>query len=264
MSKDNEIYKIKVLIYFYNNRHSTVTKIAGAIGKEKYFISRVLRELAENGLIDKSNPRSPVLTEKGLKTARDYNRKLSLISEHLLDSGADPASVSVDAFMIAKACSDQTLSKLCEMQLKKRLIKSLPVNKEPSGMELCRRAQDGICQVQPYFYRSTSTGMELSPANGFFKRAIRFEVNGEAGKLYLQLSDRSDIAVLRVSYSVDCKSTGCEKSGSVFHLPVSALRFKVLTDGVVKNLHASVPLEIEYRDAKQKEHKLSVLMTLIF
>ena len=67
MSESLDVLKLRVLLCFLNEEQKTctVTGLAGVLGEGKQKVSRMLMALEREGLLDRSDPRRPCLTETG-------------------------------------------------------------------------------------------------------------------------------------------------------------------------------------------------------
>ena len=86
MSSEFDILRLRVLVSFLNEKDElcTVTGLAKMLNEGKQKISRQLTSLEEEGLIDKSNPRRPKLTDEGKKLAEYYEERRSIALNHML------------------------------------------------------------------------------------------------------------------------------------------------------------------------------------
>lgn len=67
MPESLDVLKLRVLLCFLNEepKTCTVTGLAGVLGEGKQKVSRMLMALEREGLLDRSDPRRPCLTEAG-------------------------------------------------------------------------------------------------------------------------------------------------------------------------------------------------------
>ena len=82
----NEELRLKIFMCFINfsEENRRITKMAQALGVEKYEMSRQVAQLEKEGYVDRSDPRSPKLTDKGRKLAEGYARRMELAQNHLI------------------------------------------------------------------------------------------------------------------------------------------------------------------------------------
>ena len=71
VSDTAEILRLRVLLAFLQlEREScTVMNMSRMLGEEHYAISRTINGLEKEGLVSRTSPRQPVLTEKGIEEA---------------------------------------------------------------------------------------------------------------------------------------------------------------------------------------------------
>lgn len=111
MSSEFDILRLRVLVSFLNEKDElcTVTGLAKMLNEGKQKISRQLTSLEEEGLIDKSNPRRPKLTDEGKKLAEYYEERRSIALNHMLYEGLDMDAAEHDADVWAALNSEETM-----------------------------------------------------------------------------------------------------------------------------------------------------------
>lgn len=89
MEENAKILKLRVLLSLLRSpvQERTVTGIARSLGAEKYTVSRAMAALEREGYLDRSNARSPQLTESGRLAAERYSERLEITLNHLLYEG---------------------------------------------------------------------------------------------------------------------------------------------------------------------------------
>ena len=112
MTESPDLLRLRVLLCFDPSSRSecTVTGIARTLGQEKYSISRILKYFSEKGIMDTSNSRHPVLTEKGEELLSYYSERVSTLVNHLLYEGVDIENARSDALSMALYNSDQSMA----------------------------------------------------------------------------------------------------------------------------------------------------------
>ena len=95
-----DILKLRVLLSFLNEdpKTCTVTGLAGVLGEGKQKVSRIFMALEREGLLDRSDPRRPCLTEAGRARAACYEARTNVVLNHLLYEGLDIDSAMHDAY----------------------------------------------------------------------------------------------------------------------------------------------------------------------
>ena len=81
-----DILKLRVLLSFLNEdpKTCTVTGLAGVLGEGKQKVSRIFMALEREGLLDRSDPRRPCLTEAGRARAACYEARTNVVLNPLL------------------------------------------------------------------------------------------------------------------------------------------------------------------------------------
>lgn len=82
MPESLDVLKLRVLLCFLNEEQKTctVTGLAGVLGEGKQKVSRMLMALEREGLLDRSDPRRPCLTEAGRARAAYYEERTNVVS----------------------------------------------------------------------------------------------------------------------------------------------------------------------------------------
>ena len=78
-----DILKLRVLLSFLNEdpKTCTVTGLAGVLGEGKQKVSRIFMALEREGLLDRSDPRRPCLTEAGRARAACYEARTNVVHD---------------------------------------------------------------------------------------------------------------------------------------------------------------------------------------
>lgn len=145
----NEL-KIKILLCFYrlDKAESTVTSISERLGIPKYETSRAVGSMEKDGLVDRTNIRSPELTGEGERLAARYSRRYDLAKHHLMYEGVEERFAKDDAFYMALSCSDETFEVIKCMEEKFLLREHFARIKNFTGEEFCEAINDGRYQLQ--------------------------------------------------------------------------------------------------------------------
>lgn len=122
MSESLDVLKLRVLLCFLNEepKTCTVTGLAGVLGEGKQKVSRMLMALEREGLLDRSDPRRPCLTEAGRARAAYYEERTNVVLNHLLYEGLDIDNALHDAYAWALMSSDEGMARLHPMDLSAR------------------------------------------------------------------------------------------------------------------------------------------------
>lgn len=112
MSESLDVLKLRVLLCFLNEEQKTctVTGLSGVLGEGKQKVSRMLMALEREGLLDRSDPRRPCLTEAGRARAGYYEERTNVVLNHLLYEGLDIDSALHDAYAWALMSSDEGMA----------------------------------------------------------------------------------------------------------------------------------------------------------
>ena len=95
--------------------------------------------LEREGLLDRSDPRRPCLTEAGRARAACYEARTNVVLNHLLYEGLDIDSALHDAYAWALMSSDEGMALIRSSEQRYRAKYELRRQSEFGGAELCRR-----------------------------------------------------------------------------------------------------------------------------
>lgn len=271
MRENSEILKLRVLLCFLKSDavNCTVTGISRTLNKEKYVISRTLALLEKDGLVDRIDPRNPVLTKKGYAAAVRSAERLKAAMNHLLYEGVDIDSAKRDALIWSAYCTDATMDAVRSSENRHRVKYELRGQKQFGGGAVCRLLRDGSHQIPFVLYREqVKDGHNISPANEGFEHPCTLQIENGIGTVHLRAVNRrqptGDFSTGKVSgikYFYGGWFVNAESGGDVFSLPADALTFLNLGTGTGQILHGSVRLELEYPGAEK--HEKQVIFTVI-
>lgn len=257
MQKSADVIKLRTLLCFLNEeKECTVTNIARTLGVEKYLISRVLAALEKDGLVDRINPRMPILTSEGKKKAERYARRVEVTTNHLIYEGVNIKDAREDALIWALYGSDEALKVFDSSAELYRIKYDMRNQKQFSGEVLCKKMQDGIYEVPFLFYREhIQNNNNLSMANmGFHQPCILHVQDGkgtiqlhirEVLKRSMQSGNIQSGHVKKFKYYHDGYDTNAEINGNVLSFSADSLNFINIGNGVGQILHGSVCVEME-------------------
>ena len=258
MTESPDILKLRVLLCFLKSapEHCTVTGISRTLNEKKYTISRSLQGLAKDGLIDRTDARHPLLTEKGSELARRYAERVEIATNHLLYEGVDIENAKQDASYWALYCSDKLMEVVHSSEERYRVKLELRNQKTFSGTTLCKRLKDGCYQFPFIIYRECVKGnSNISMANEGFEHPCTLYVNGGEGLIQLRslpISARSGLngkmihgKVNKMEYFDAGQFVNAELHGTVVSFPADALNFVNMGTGVGQVLHGTVCLKMQ-------------------
>lgn len=270
MAKPTDVLKLRTLLCFLRQPQGigTVTGIARTLGEEKYTVSRLLASMEQEGLVDRSNNRTPHLTGKGMALAHRYEERIDTSVNHLLFQGVDAENARQDGLYWALYCSDQTMETIREAEARHRLKYDLRSRKQFGGSLLCKRLEEGSYSFPFLLY--PEHGNVLSPGIEAFEHPCTLLVRQGVGRVQLRsvgFSFRSSKTGREIRGKVqslqyregDCFYAG-EQTGDLFSFPASALHFVNVGQGAGQMLHGSVLLRLS---AAGEELEESVVFTVL-
>lgn len=164
------------------------------------------RRWRRRGLLDREDARTPILTEKGYRTASYYAQRLEVMLNHLLYEGVDMESAKQDAFLWSLYCTDSTMEAIRATEERYRVKYELRDRKQFGGRTLCKKLKDGRYRFPFLIFREhIKNGSNLSMANEGFVHPCVLSVKDGVGTVQLRA----------VSVSAQSKISGKIMSGKV-------------------------------------------------
>lgn len=252
-----DMIKLRTLLCFVNEeKECSVTNIARTLGVEKYLISRALVSLEKEGLVNRSNPRMPMLTKEGQEKAEFYASRVKVTTNHLIYEGVNIKDAREDALIWALYGSEEALKVFYSSADIYQIKYDMRNQKSFSGEVLCKKMEDGIYEVPFLFYREhIRDNNNLSMANmGFHQPCILHVQNGkgtiqlhirEVLKKSMQSGNIQSGHVKNFKYYHDGYATNAEINGNILSFSAAALNFINIGTGVGQILHGSVCVEME-------------------
>ena len=257
MSDQQEILKLRIMTSFLSPTEGqcTVTGISLALREEKWKISKIMTAMEQEGLLDKSNPRAPMLTERGLAEARRLEEGVEVAQNHLIYEGMELETARRDAYMWALHGSDALMDVIRESDTRYRLKRELRNQKNFRGSELCRHLSDGCYQFPFIIYREhVKDGKNISMANDGFAHPCTLYVDGGTGTVQLLIQSTEQRSgsngkimhgkVDQMAYFDSGRFIGAEFTSDVVSFPIDALNFVNIGSGTGNVLHGSVCLKM--------------------
>lgn len=258
MSESLEILKMRVLICFLNEnaRICTVTGLAAMFGEGKQKMHRIFATLEKEGLLNRSNPRSPVLTELGREKAHYYENRINIVLNHLLYEGLDMDNAEHDAYAWALFSSDKGMEIIKSSEQRYRAKYELRKREQFDGTELCKHLHDGEYRLPFLIYKEHMTdGNNLSMSNSGFEHPCILTVTNGEGTIQLrpkeiwarsQMTGQEMIGRVRMLMYWDGMTfRNAETVNGMLTFPASTLSFLNIGSGMEQILHGSVCLKMQ-------------------
>ncbi len=258
MPESLEILKMRVLICFLNEnaRICTVTGLAAMFGEGKQKMHRIFATLEKEGLLNRSNPRSPVLTELGREKAHYYENRINIVLNHLLYEGLDMDNAEHDAYAWALFSSDKGMEIIKSSEQRYRAKYELRKREQFGGTELCKHLHDGEYRLPFLIYKEHMTdGNNLSMSNGGFEHPCILTVTNGEGTIQLrpkeiwarsQMTGQEMIGRVRMLMYWDGMTfKNAETVNGMLTFPASTLSFLNIGSGMEQILHGSVCLKMQ-------------------
>ena len=258
MPESLEILKMRVLICFLNEnaRICTVTGLATMFGEGKQKMHRIFATLEKEGLLNRSNPRSPVLTELGREKAHYYENRINIVLNHLLYEGLDMDNAEHDAYAWALFSSDKGMEIIKSSEQRYRAKYELRKREQFDGTELCKHLHDGEYRLPFLIYKEHMTdGNNLSMSNSGFEHPCILTVTNGEGTIQLrpkeiwarsQMTGQEMIGRVRMLMYWDSMTfKNAETVNGMLTFPASTLSFLNIGSGMEQILHGSVCLKMQ-------------------
>lgn len=258
MPESLEILKMRVLICFLNEnaRICTVTGLATMFGEGKQKMHRIFATLEKEGLLNRSNPRSPVLTVLGREKAHYYENRINVVLNHLLYEGLDMDNAEHDAYAWALFSSDKGMEIIKSSEQRYRAKYELRKREQFDGTELCKHLHDGEYRLPFLMYKEHMTdGNNLSTSNSGFEHPCILTVTNGEGTIQLrpkeiwarsQMTGQEMIGRVRMLMYWDGMTfKNAETVNGMLTFPASTLSFLNIGSGMEQILHGSVCLKMQ-------------------
>ena len=258
MPESLEILKMRVLICFLNEnaRICTVTGLATMFGEGKQKMHRIFATLEKEGLLNRSNPRSPVLTELGREKAHYYENRINIVLNHLLYEGLDMDNAEHDAYAWALFSSDKGMEIIKSSEQRYRAKYELRKREQFDGTELCKHLHDGEYRLPFLIYKEHMTdGNNLSMSNSGFEHPCILTVTNGEGTIQLrpkeiwarsQMTGQEMIGRVRMLMYWDGMTfKNAETVNGMLTFPASTPSFLNIGSGMEQILHGSVCLKMQ-------------------
>lgn len=253
-----EVLKFRILHCMLDSRDAkcSVTGISRTLQEEKYVISRAMIRMEQAGLIDRTDIRAPLLTEKGRMEARRYQERVNIVLNHLLQGGINLEHAQKDACACALNCSDEMIDMMRFSDERYRVKRALKDKKTFDGATLCAQMHSGTYALPFTIYREqVKCGEVLSMANEGFEHPCTLYVADGKGILQLRalpMSAKSALHHLSMSgkvskfaYFDSGRFISAEFHGDVVSFPADALHFTNIGEGAGQVLHGSIWLQMQ-------------------
>ena len=257
MLNEPDILRLRVLMSFLKEDETcTVTGIARTLGETKQTISRIIIAMEEEGIVDRTNPRQPILTELGKKKADKYSERINLSINHLIREGVNIESAKRDAYIWALYNTDETMDVIRRLEEQYRVKNSMRKQFRFNGSVLCKKMEDGEYAYPFTIYREhIHNGSNISMANTGFEHPCILSVKNGVGTIQLKAvntigNSASTGKVMKgmiksMKYFDSGTFVGVERSGDIFSFPAEAIRFINMGNGVGQTFHGTVSLKMQ-------------------
>lgn len=257
MNTSIDILRLRVLLCFLSadKTSCTVTGISKTLGEQKYKIARILSALEQEKLIDKTNPRSPKLTDAGLQEAKKYEERIDITLNHLIYEGVDTESAYHDALYWSLYSTEKSMQVIRATEERYRVKNALNDKTKFSGSVLCRHIKDGTYQFPFVIYtQQIKDKTNISDANKYLAHPCSLTVKNGTGTIQLRAVNplqppnqdkKAMVQIQNMHYADGDMFIRAEKNANVFSLPASALDFINIGTGVGQILHGSLCIKIQ-------------------
>lgn len=255
MAESSEVLRLRVLLSFYQDENVTVTGLSRMLGEEKYTISRLLSTMEEEGLVDRSNNRHPVLTAKGMDLAEQYSGRMDTLVNYLLFKGVGMEYARPDALQMSLHLSDASIEKFRQEEALSAVKYEFRDRRKFSGSEFFSKLPDGNYKLPFIIYREKANNVtNVSMANEGFEHPGILSVTDGVGTIQLHattLNARSAKTgaamkgkVKSLCYFDNGDYISAELNGDIVTFPAESINFYNLRPGFDPVLHGTMPIKI--------------------
>lgn len=275
MPDTSDILKLRILICFLRagEEGCTVTGLSKTLGVEKYTISRMLTVMEKEILVDRTEIRRPVLTEKGKKEALRYSERMDIALSHLMYEGVDMESAKKDAFYWALYNTNRTMDVIRDSKERFRVKYMLRGRQSFDGTLLCKIMRNGAYTFPFLFYgERIEKGSNLSVKNIDFEQPCVLTIQDGVGTIQIRLADNNvsettkkpmEGKVKNIRYLDNETYISAELIGNVVSIPISVLRFVNIGTDVGQILHGSVCVKMIYSSGSGQKSETMAIFTIL-
>lgn len=256
LTKEELRFKILMCFLNFSEENRKIGKMAQALNLEKYEMSRCVAQLEKEGLTDRSNTRSPVLTPKGRRLAEKYARRMELAQNHLMYEGVPRDEARHDALMLTLHCGDRTFENIQLIEETLRMKDIFADKKTFSGADFCEKIKDGSYTFPFIIYREkVKNGNNISMANNGFAHPCEAVIGEGGGVVLIKAVDMEENSgsngvqmkgrVKHLKYFDGRKFIEAAVSGDFIQIPLKHFNFvNIGSDTMTRILHGSICLKM--------------------
>lgn len=276
MTESTDILKLRILLSFLNEVPDvcTVTGFSKMFGEGKQRISRELMAMEKDGLIDRTDNRRPVLTEKGKKLALYYEERTNTILNHLLYEGLDIDNAEHDSYIWALYSSEAGYEIIKNSEQRYHAKYSLRKKRSFNGGVLCTYLKDGEYRFPFLIYREhMNNGSNLSMANEGFEHPCSLVIRDGKGIIRLKPLEVSHESlstgmmmngkVRNLQYMDRNDFKPAHEDGEYLCIPADAVSFLNIGSGIGQILHGSVWIKMRCSVGTKHMPESEAVFTLI-
>lgn len=276
MAKSVEILKLRVLLCFLQEGDNvSVTGIAKTLGEDHYTISRIIKQFENEGLVCRTEPRRPQLTECGRAEAENLAERIHIAQNHLLYEGVSAESAKTDSLYWALYNSDDTMRVIRSTDEFFRVKYELRGKSEFSGALVCKTFSEGTYHIPFIIYREhLKDGENISMSNAAFEHPCLLVIRKDVSIVQLRAlpvtarshstGQRMSGKVLSVKYFYGGEYISAECSGDLLSFPAGAMKFRTIGSYGREVLHGSVSLKMQCTVGSEHMPESSAIFTMIF
>ncbi len=267
-------FRIMMCLLISGPSSCSVTEISRTLNEKKYTITRSMNRMEQEGLVDRSNVRCPVLTQKGRTQAERYRERVRLAQNHLLYEGVDVEHARQDACSWAMFCSDALMNVLRANDEPHRIKEELRERHTFSGSVFCKNMKDGGYTFPFIIYREhMEADTPISCVNEGFEHPCTLHVEKGEGVIQLRMlpirqgsgidkEERCD-CIQYVEYLDSGRFISAEIDGTIVSIPMQALSFVNMGTGADRLFHGSVGLRLRCSCSDGQAYETKATFTIL-
>lgn len=218
------VLKVRVLLYLLqmNSKMCNVTHMANLIGVNKSTITRIIQNFEKNKIVEKKQ-RSIVLTEYGLKVARQYYLRREIILEWLSNQNINDYNIQEEALTLTITFSKETLELIKEDLKKNKIYRLFKQHTTLTGNYLQTHLEEGNYQF-PFILQSSQ--MLVNSIVNDLDHTLTISIKNQKGTVWLKVPLNHHIQNIQYLDSGEYKDMA--KDGETFFFPLSTLQFMLI------------------------------------
>lgn len=259
MKNNLSVIELRILLSFltYDDYRCKVSDLARTLNEKVYTISRILKTLRNKDIIEADENNKPNLSTKGIKLAKYYEERITVIINHMLKEGVNFSTAKEDALLSALFLSDESINAICKYEeiyhMKNKLSDYLKEKGVISVNDIINNINEGTYSISFVFYKLELTcGCNLSLLNTFFENPCNLIIRNKSAFIQLKVkNDEKNITnykfikgkIKMLEYFTGGRFIHCEKTADIVSIPLDVFNLKLMGSEDKKFIHGSLKVK---------------------